>query len=90
MEHIRWKGELGDGRVHMTAKEYCEHKVSEDHERNRLILRKMSGNPILTDEIRKAVRYAIGILDENIWLRKQYMDVDEKCRNIMKARNEQK
>lgn len=74
MEHIRWKGELGDGRVHMTAKEYCEHKVSEDHERNRQILRKLSGNPILTDETRKAIRYAMFILDDNIWLRKQYMD----------------
>lgn len=75
MEKIRWRGELGDGRVHMTAKEYCEHKVAEGHEAKRQILRKLSGNPILADEVRNAVRYAVNILDDNIWLRKQYMDL---------------
>jgi len=77
MEKIRWKGELGDGQVHMTAREYCEHKVAEDHEAKRQILRKLSGNPILTDEVRNAVRYAVNILDDNIWLRKQYMDLKQ-------------
>ena len=77
MEKIRWKGELGDGQIHMTAQEYCEHKVAEDHELKRQTLRKLSGNPILADEVRQAIRYAVYILDDNIWLRKQYMDLKQ-------------
>ena len=75
MERIKINGMLCDDRVHMTAREYSEHKVDEDHYKRRNILRKLSGNPILTEDIRKAIRYAVYILDDNVWLRKQYRDL---------------
>ena len=75
MERIKINGMLCDDRVHMTAKEYSEHKVDEDHYKHRHVLRKLSGNPILSEETRRAIRYAVYILDDNVWLRKQYCDI---------------
>ena len=87
MSVIRWKGELADGHVHMTAREFVEHRTKENHEKQRQILRKLSGNPILTDEIRTAVRYAVYILDDNEFYRKQVLDLREQIENMKKARN---
>lgn len=86
MSVLRWKGELADGHVHMTAHEYVEHRTKENHERQRQILRKLSGNPILTDEIRMAVRYAVYILDDNDFYRKQVSELREEIDNMKKAR----
>ena len=83
---IRWKGELADGHVHMTAHEFVEHRTKENHEKQRQTLRKLSGNPILTDEIRTAVRYAVYILDDNEFYRKQISDLREQIENMKKAR----
>ena len=83
---MNWKGELGDGEVHMTAHDYVEHKVAEDHEQKRMQLRKIANNPILSKEAAEAVRYAVYILDDNIWLRNRIMELQEQIEN-MKARN---
>ena len=79
---IRWKGVLSDGKVHMTAEEYCNHKVAEDHEKRHQLLRKVGNNPILTKDVQTAVLYAVRILDENVWLRKQYLDLLEMHRAL--------
>ena len=84
---IHWKGELGDGHIHMTAREYSEHKMRERHETYRQALRKIANNPILSKETQEAVRHAVFLIDENIFLQKRVAEVEEKCRNIMKARN---
>ena len=78
----RWKGELGDGHVHMTAREYVEHKVQENIEENKMILKKLANNPILTEEVRKAVRFALYRLDDIVWLRKVIDDKNEEIENI--------
>ena len=80
--HYTFKGELGDGHVHMTAQEYCEHKVLENIEKNKMILRKLSNNPVLTEEVKKAIRFALYRLNDNIWLRKIISDRDEEIANI--------
>lgn len=87
MSNLRWKGELADGHVHMTASEYCEHRTKEQHEKHRQILRKVASNPILTQEVQQAIRYAIFCLDDNEWLSQRCTELTEKCENIMKARN---
>ena len=80
---LRWKGELGDGHIHMTAHEYCEHKDREYMEAQKQQLRKIANNPILTEEVRKAIRYAVFRIDDAIWWRKQYEELKEQ-----KERNE--
>lgn len=81
----RWKGELADGKIHMTAEEYCNHKVAEDHEKRRQLLRKIGNNPILTKDVQDAVLYAVQILDNNIWLRKQCIDLLEMHRALQRT-----
>ena len=77
-----WKGELGDGHVHMTAREYCEHKDKEKHERQRQALRKIANNPILSKETKEAVLYAVFQIDDNTWLRNHVLELEEEIRNI--------
>ena len=83
---MTWKGELGDGNVHMTAHEYVEHKVAEDHEQKRTQLRKIANNPILSKEASEAVRYAVYILDDNVWLRNRIIELQTQIEN-MKVRH---
>lgn len=82
---IRWKGELCDGEVHMTARDYCDHKTRERHEAMRRVLQKLGNNPILTMEVQSAVRYAVFILDDNEFLTKRVNELKEQIEN-MKAR----
>lgn len=74
---IRWKGELADGKVHMTAEEYCHHRTAEEYEKEKQLLRKIANNPILTDEARKAIRFAVYRIDDVIFWQKQYLELKE-------------
>lgn len=82
MSKLVWKGELADGKIHMTALEYCEHKVAEDHEIKRQMLRKIANNPILSKEAQEAIRYAVYRMDDIVWLRKINSDLKETIKNI--------
>lgn len=86
MKLLRWKGELADGEIHMTAREYCEHRTKEDHEQKRQALRKIANNPILTKDTQEAIRYAIYCLDDNEFMRKRIEELQEEIKNVMKAR----
>lgn len=82
---LRWKGELGDGKIHMTAREYVDHHVREEHEKKRQLLRKISNNPALADDVRDAVRYAVFILEDNVLMRKICADLREQIENMKKG-----
>ena len=84
---LRWKGELGDGHVHMTSREFVEHRTKERDEQMRQLLRKIANNPILTKETQAAIRYAIWRIDENAWHLEIIEQLKEQIKN-MKARNE--
>ena len=79
---LRWKGELGDGHIHMTAKEFVEHRSLEDYERNKQMLRKIANNPILSKEAQEAIRFAVFRMDDIVWLRKINSDLKETIKNI--------
>lgn len=79
---LRWKGELADGHIHMTAMEYWEHKSKENFEAQKQILRKVANNPILTKEVQEAIRFAVYRMDDIVWLRKINSDLKETIRNI--------
>ena len=83
---LRWKGELCDGEIHMTAREYSEHRLKELDEQMRQRLRKIAGNPILTRETQEAIRHAMWAIDENAWLKKTIGELRETIDN-MKKRN---
>lgn len=85
MTQLRWKGELGDGEVHMTARDYLNHKVDEKHEKYRMMLRKIANNPILSEETKNAIHYAIFQMDDADFLRKRCSELKETIEN-MKAR----
>ena len=82
MSNLRWKGELGDGHIHMTAKEFVEHRSLEDYERNKQMLRKIANNPILSEEAQEAIRFAVYRMDDIVWLRKINSGLKETIKNI--------
>ena len=82
MEHIRFNGELADGLVHMTAREFCNHNTAEDYEKNKMLLRKIANNPILTDDTKRAIRFAMYRLDDITWLRKRNNDLQDMLDNM--------
>ena len=86
MSALRWKGELADGYVHMTAKEFVDHKTMERDMKNLLYLRKLANNPILSEDAKEAVRYAVFRIDDVIWLRKIIVDLREQIENMKKER----
>ena len=80
---IKWKGELGDGDVHMTAEEYCEHKVREQYEKDLKALRKLANNPILGPDVRSLVLRAIACYQDKIMWRNEYIRVMEENGKLM-------
>lgn len=81
---IHFKGELSDGHVHMTAGEYCEHKVDERYEKDLTILRKLANNPILDQEVRNAVWSAIWCYQDKIMWRDNYIRVRQENSRLWK------
>ena len=61
--HLHFKTELCDGNVHMTAHEYCEHKIKEHHEYQKRMLRKLANNPAINDDFRDVLWNAILNID---------------------------
>ena len=84
---LRWKGELADGHIHMTAMEYWEHKSKENFETQKQILRKTANNPILTNEVKEAIRFAVYRMDDVLWWRNEYIQLNEQYKRVMKERN---
>ena len=84
---LRWKGELGDGHVHMTAREFVEHRTKERDEQMRQALRKIANNPILTKEVKEAIRFAVYRMDDVLWWRNEYIQLNEQYKRVMKERN---
>ena len=63
---LRFKGELCDGNVHMTAKEFYYHKFHENIEKQRIKLKKISSNPVLSDDVKATIRkqlFYLGLLE---------------------------
>lgn len=85
MSAFRWKGELADGHVHMTANEFVDHKTMEKDMKNLLLLRKIANNPILSEEAKEAIRYAVFRIDDVVWLRKIIVDLREQIENMKKG-----
>ena len=49
-------------------------------------LRKIANNPILNEDTKESIRYAVYRIDDVIWLKKQISDLKEQIEH-MKARN---
>ena len=71
MDRLHFKTELCDGCCHMTAHEYCEHRIAERDEAQKMALMKLVNNPILKDDVRETIRRAITDLNSAIFYRKE-------------------
>ena len=56
--------------------------IIEENERFKDGLRKIANNPILNDETKEAIRFAVYRIDDVIWLRKQINDLKEQIENM--------
>ena len=53
----------------------------------KLELQKIANSQILSAEAKQAIRFAVYRMDDIIWLKKEVKELQEKCTNIMKVRN---
>ena len=85
-ENLRMKfgGMLCDDHVHMTAEELSRHKTKEWYHERRQALRKLAGNPILSEEAKKEIRLAMYYMDDHEWLLKRLGDLQEQNSNLKK------
>ena len=75
---LHFKGTLCDDHLHMTPAEYREHKQKEYREKQRMALRKMANNPILSDESRNVLNQAVYNIDLIEFWRDLYIREREK------------
>jgi len=75
---VKFKSELPDGDVHMTMYEFIEHKVKENHERQRIALRKLANNPVFTSEVQALLYQAIDNIDQVEYWRAAYLRLRNK------------
>ena len=85
MTQLRFKTELADGEIHMTAHEFVEHRTREDLEMHKTELRKLANNPILNKETQKLVRYAVYCVDDILWYREIISTLREQIDNMKKG-----
>jgi hypothetical protein len=52
---LHWKGELCDGHVHMTAKEFLHHRSRVNVEKQRMKLKKLANNPAFAEDVRETL-----------------------------------
>ena len=79
-----FKTQLCDGRVHITAKDYIEHSVKVNHEKQRMKLKKLANNPALSDDARDILYkqiYNINLLE---WWREWYIEMRDKYEELVK------
>lgn len=83
-----FKGELCDGHVHMTAKEYVDHKTREYHETQRMKLKKLSRNPALSEDVREMLDTQVYMINLLEWYREQYTELQKKYEDLRWGKNE--
>ena len=83
---LNFKTQLCDGRVHITAKDYLEHCVSVNHEKQRMKLKKLANNPVLSEDARNVLNTQIHYINMLEWWRKQYIDLQKKYEDLRYGR----
>ena len=78
-------GMLCDDHVHMTANELSEHRRKEYFHERWVALRKIAGNPILTEEVKKEIRIAMHYIDKWELQNQMIADLREEVTNLRKA-----
>ena len=83
---LHFKGELCDGEIHIKIKDLIEHNVLEQHEKQRMKLKKLANNPAFSEDARATLStqaYYINLLE---WYRKQWLETLEKYENLKNGR----
>lgn len=60
---LHFGGMLCDDHAHMTAEEFHENRTRQYYHERWQALRKIAGNPILTEEVKKEIRIAMHYMD---------------------------
>lgn len=77
-----FKSQLCDGHVHLTAKDFIEHKNAEFHTQQQMKLKKFANNPALSEDFRELLYQQIYNINLLQWYRKEWMDLLNKYRKI--------
>jgi hypothetical protein len=77
-----FKSQLCDGHVHLTAKDFIDHKVAEGHMKQQMKLKKYANNPALCEDLREMLYQQIYNINQLQWYRKEWMDLLNKYRKI--------
>ena len=79
---LTFKTTLCDDHCHMTAEEFCQHKIKEKDYLQRKALEKLANNPILTTEMQNVMLKAIYDLDMKNWWFDRYMQMKDRYEAI--------
>lgn len=89
--NLHFKGELSDGHIHIKMKDLLEHNVREQHEKQRMKLKKLANNPALSEDAREVLNtqvYYINLLDYYrngfLEIQKKYEELQNKNRRFYK------
>lgn len=79
---FHFKTQLCDGKVHLTAKDYLDHSVKVDHEKQRMKLKKLANNPALADDVRDLLYKQIFNINLLEWWRERYIEMRDKYEEL--------
>lgn len=79
---LHFKGELGDGHIHINAKDLIEHNVREQHEIQRMKLRKLANNPALSEDAKEVLNTQVYYINLLEWWREQYIKLQKKYEQL--------
>ena len=81
---LHFKTKLCDGKVHLYAKDYIEHSVKVNYEKQKMKLKKLAGNPILDIDIRHMLAMQIYNINTLEWWRERYIELQGKYEELQK------
>lgn len=82
MSKLHFKGELGDGEIHIKISDLLEHQVHERHEIQRTKLRKLANNPALSEDAREVLNAQVYYINLLEWYRERLLELQKKCEQL--------
>ena len=82
MSRLHFKGELCDGEIHIKMKDLLEHNVREQHEKQRMKLKKLANNPALSEDAREVLNTQVYYINMLEFWRKQYIEMRDKYEEL--------
>lgn len=79
---LNFKTQLCDGHVHLTAKDFICHQVTEGYTKQQMQLKKYANNPALAEGLREILYQQIYNINQLDWYKREWHDILERYRKL--------